>query len=201
MSGILLAANHGDIAKMKRLLAEGADINEVGEDGSGVLQYAALAGSGNFAALSWLLVEGGASIGKVGIDTDRRVWGYLCVEHANAVELSSLLRVMVMLEDAPADFIARLMPQHAELCERGRQLRAQLPSYLEQQRATIVTNCHLPAVLQSLVIAYAVTTPEDMWADGLLAEAQREKRARAVEREAEGSHVLRRSARLRQKPE
>jgi hypothetical protein len=46
-------------------------------------------------------------------------------------------------------------------------LQAKLPSYLEQQRATIVANCPLPAVLQSLVIDYAAPTPEDMWTDGL----------------------------------
>ena len=84
-------------------------------------------------------------------------------------ELSSLLKVIVMLEDAPADFIARprLSPQHADICTRGLQLRAQLPSYLEQQRAAVKAYCPLPAVLRSIVAAYAVTTPEDMWTDGL----------------------------------
>jgi hypothetical protein len=40
---------------------------------------------------------------------------------------------MVMLDDAPADFVANLSPHGANICERGRQLRAQLPFYLEQK--------------------------------------------------------------------
>jgi hypothetical protein len=39
---------------------------------------------------------------------------------------------MVMLEDAPVVTIAKLSPQYAKICTRGRQLRAQLPYYLEQ---------------------------------------------------------------------
>jgi translation elongation factor EF-4 len=93
-------------------------------------------------------------------------------------ELSSLLKVMVMLEDAPVDFFAILSPHDAKICTRGRQLRAQLPSYLVQQRAAVVAHCNLPAVLQSLVAAYAATTPEDMWADGLRVQAPRAKRRR-----------------------
>ena len=75
---------------------------------------------------------------------------------------------MVMCDDAPNFFIARLSPQHAELATRGRQLRAQLPEYLDQQRASVFAHCPLPAVLQPLVAAYAATTPEDMWKDGLI---------------------------------
>jgi hypothetical protein len=94
------------------------------------------------------------------------VWRILNLRGDEGAELSSLLKVMVMLEDAPA-FIAKLSLQHAFICMQGRQFRAQLPSYLEQQRAAVVAHCPLPAVLQSLVAEYAVTTPEDMWADGL----------------------------------
>jgi hypothetical protein len=78
---------------------------------------------------------------------------------------------MVMLEDAPANFIAILLPQHAEICKRGRLLRLQLPSYLEQQRAAVIAHCPLPAVLQSFVAEYTTTTPEDMWADALRVQA------------------------------
>jgi hypothetical protein len=69
---------------------------------------------------------------------------------------------MVMLDDAPATLITWLSPQHAELCTRDKKLRAQLPVYFKQQRAKIVAHCPLPTVLQTLVIAYATTTPEDM---------------------------------------
>jgi hypothetical protein len=70
---------------------------------------------------------------------------------------------MVLFEDAPADFKARHSPQHAELATRGKLLRAQLPIYLEQQRAAVVDHSPLPAVLQSLVVAYAVPTTREMW--------------------------------------
>ena len=68
-----------------------------------------------------------------------------------------------MLGDAPATFIARLSPLHANIAMRGRQFRAQLPSYLEQQQDSVVAHCPIPAVLQSIVAAYAATTPGDMW--------------------------------------
>jgi hypothetical protein len=115
-----------------------------------------------------------------------------------------LLKVMVMLEDAPAYFIDELSPQHAEICSRGRQLRAQLSSYLEQQRAAVIVHCILPSVLQSLVTVYAATTPDDVWADGLRVQAPRAKRSRtkaAKEDKDDGEEAfpLRRSLRLHQK--
>jgi hypothetical protein len=122
----------------------------------------------------------------------------------DTAELFSLLKVMVMLGDVPYDTIAKLLPQPAELCTRGRQLRAQLPSYLVQQRAAVVAHCNLPDVLQSLVAAYTATTPEDMWTDGLRVQAPRAKRGRTkVNKEDEGQSEdalpIRRSLRLRQK--
>jgi hypothetical protein len=67
--------------------------------------------------------------------------------------LASLLKVMVLLADAPPDFVAKLSPAHAKLARRGRQLHAQLPSYLEQQRALVVVHCPLPAAFQPIVYA------------------------------------------------
>jgi hypothetical protein len=94
-----------------------------------------------------------------------------------------LLKVMVMLDDAPQFFLSLLTlltPHHAELYTRGRQHRAQLPSYLEQQLAIIIEHCPVPTVLQSLVAEYAATTPEDMWTDGLRIQAPQPKRPRAA---------------------
>jgi hypothetical protein len=161
------AAFDGDIARMKRLLAQGADITERDNVGWGVLLFAAA--NTQYTAMQWLLTEAGASMFELGDHANERLWDELNLEHqtSDAAQLSSLLKIMVMLQDANADFVARVMPEHAELCKRGWQFRAQLPSYLEQKRVTIVTNCPSPAVLQSLVNTYAATTPEDMWADGL----------------------------------
>jgi hypothetical protein len=110
---------------------------------------------------------------------------------------------MVMLEDAPADFIGKLSPQHADICERGRHFRAQLPSYLEQQRATAVAHCPLPDVLRSVVAAYAVTTPEDMWTEGLRTQAPLVKRGRTEadkeDEEAEGEDAPPLRLHMRQK--
>lgn len=57
-------------------------------------------------------------------------------------------------------FVAKLSPQHAELCTWGRQLRDRLPAYLEQQRASLHT--YLPTVLQAIVTAYALPTADDV---------------------------------------
>jgi hypothetical protein len=132
-------------------------------------------------------------------DLGSTVWRMLLVQHGSFVELSSLFKVMVMLEVAPASFIASpwLSPQHKEICTRGRQLRAQLPSYLEQQRAVVVTHCPLPVVLQSIVVAYAATTPEDMWTDGLHVQAPRSREK--GEAKGEAAPLPRRSLRLRRK--
>jgi hypothetical protein len=69
---------------------------------------------------------------------------------------------MVMLDEAPPTFVADLSPTNADITSRGRYLRAQLPSYLEQQRASVVENCPLPPVLLPIVAEFAATTPDDM---------------------------------------
>jgi hypothetical protein len=132
---------------------------------------------GHFACAQWLLEEGGARIEETD-STGDTVWSTLKLEGMDADALASLLKVMVLLADAPPDFVAKLSPAHAKLARRGRQLRAQLSSYLERQRALVVAHCPLPAVLQPIVFGYAVPTPEDMWAEGgLRVRAPRAKRA------------------------
>jgi hypothetical protein len=112
------------------------------------------------------------------------VWSSLKLEDADADALASLLKVMVLLADAPPDFVAKLSPVHAKLATRGRQLRAQLPSYLEQQWALVVAHCPLPAALQPIVFGLAAPTPENMWTEGLHVRVPRPKRSRAGERKA-----------------
>jgi hypothetical protein len=189
----------GDLESVKRLVAEGADVNEtilppsytpflwaasqgripimhwlLTEGGSSLAEHTTSGAhalllatcNGQWPAVQWLLEEQGASIierDNLGATVWSKLWGHC--GGRNAAELSSLLKVMVMLDDTPADVIINLLPQHAAICKNGRRLRAQLPSYLEQQRATVVTHCPLPGVLRSVVAAYAATTPKDMWAD------------------------------------
>jgi hypothetical protein len=202
-TALLEAALDGRIPIMHWLLTEGgSSLAEETYQGTHALLLTAL--SGQFSAMQYLLEEQGALMSESD-HYGRTVWGKVGVlSDDESVELLSLLKVMVMLEDAPAQFIAKLSPRSAEICTRGRQLRAQLPSYLEQQRVAVVMHCPLPAVLQSLVAAYAVITPKDMWTDGLRVQVPRAKRARAREAgagEAEGGDVRppRRSLRLRQK--
>jgi regulation of enolase protein 1 (concanavalin A-like superfamily) len=118
----------------------------------------------------YFLEEAGASISDV-TSHGATVWSLLKTQDANPVALAYLLKIMVMLDDAPPYFVAKLSQAHAEIAARGQQYRVQLPAYFEQQRAMVVAHCPLPAVLQPLVGAYAATTPEDMWADGLRVQA------------------------------
>jgi hypothetical protein len=46
--------------------------------------------------------------------------------------LVSLLKILVMLDDAPPAFVAESSPANAEMTTRGRYFRVQLPSYLEE---------------------------------------------------------------------
>jgi hypothetical protein len=211
---LLQAALRGHIPIMHWLLNEGgSSLAERTLHGESALLVAAR--KKRFPVVQWLLEEQGASINESRTDGST-VWTYLHSSvpprgramqtgHDNTAELSSLLKVAVMLEDAPVDTIANLLrPQHAEICTRGRQLRAQLLSYLEQQRAAVVAHCNLPAVLQSLVTAYATTPPADMWTDGLRFEVPGAKRGRTKvnkenKGESEDALPIRRSLRLRQK--
>jgi hypothetical protein len=163
----LWAASRGHIPIMHWLLTEGGS-SLAEQTTSGVHVWLLAVYRGNFATLQYLFEEHGGPRTESGTRDDT-LWSKLWVHCSggDAAGLSSLLKVMVMLDDAPAGFADDALPQHADICTRGRQLRTQLPYFLEQQRATVVAQCPLPAVLQSLVVAYAITTPEDMWVDGL----------------------------------
>jgi hypothetical protein len=84
----------------------------------------------------------------------RTLWSFLDLQGADHAELTALLPAMVLLGDAPSDFIAKLSPLHVELCTRSRKLRSQLPAYCEQQNAAVTTHCPLPSVLRPIVAAY-----------------------------------------------
>jgi hypothetical protein len=141
--------------------------------------------NGHYALAQWILEERGARNPVSAVD-DRNAWSALrdsILDGTDSADLAALSKVMVLLDDAPADVIDELSPAHAKIATRGRQLRARLPSYLERQRALVVAHCPLPAALQPqpLVAGYAAPTPEEMWAEGgLRVRVPRAKRARAV---------------------
>jgi hypothetical protein len=166
-----MAVNGGHTLVVKCLIKEGgADIDAVISSGSTRFTALLLAfhkHDANYVLAQWLIEEG------AGIPSD--IWWFLKItfnlERADAAELSSFLKVLALLPMSPDQdkflpaFIAKLSPQHAELCTRGRQLRDRLSAYLEQQRTSIYT--YLPLVLESIVTAYTLPTPEELWSDDL----------------------------------
>jgi hypothetical protein len=163
-TAIMVAAWHDHSTIVKFLQAAGASVVEKDDTGCSALHCAAL--NGNLSLVQYFLQEAGASITDA-TNNGATVWTILNFKDTDTVALASLLKVMVMLDEAPSHFVAKLSPAHAALVTRGRQFRTQLPPYLDQQRASVVEHCPLPAVLQSIVAAYTATTPEHMWADGL----------------------------------
>jgi hypothetical protein len=118
--------------------------------------------------MEWLIDKAGADIKNKSKD-GRTVWDMLrmSLARADTTELESLLKVMTLLVDVPAMFTSLLSPSHADLVEKGRRLRPQLPAFLKQQsnslRMSLVTHCPLPAVLQPLIAAYAEPMRADIW--------------------------------------
>jgi hypothetical protein len=132
-----------------------AEQTSVELDGGELSVLLVAAQNGHLAAMQYLLEERGALM-TVRDNIGRTVWRVLLIYHRHTVRimhllLSSLLKVMVMLDDAPAAFIAILPPQCARLCTRGRQFRAQLPSYLDSSgpRSSRTVPCLLCCDLSS----------------------------------------------------
>jgi ankyrin repeat protein len=159
-TAIMVAAMHDHATTVKFLQSAGASTTEKDYDGWSALHYAAH--NGRLSLSQYFFEEVGASFSDA-IDEGNTVWAMLKLKIADPVALGSLLKVMVMLDDAPPAFVAKLSTAHAELTTRGRHLRTQLPSHLEQQRASVLKHCPLPAVLLPIVAEYAATTPEDMY--------------------------------------
>jgi ankyrin repeat protein len=170
---LMYAAYSGNAPVLFWLLKEGgARISDVNAMGWTALSIAA--NRGHYSLVEWMLREGGALITDVTVEDEvdtKTVWDSisLCLALASHVstELLSLLKVMVLLDDASADFIAMMSPHNIEIIALGRQIRALQPSYMEQQHALINCISPLPSILQSIVATYAKPTSEDMWTDWL----------------------------------
>jgi hypothetical protein len=172
---MLYTVRLGDITRWKELLASGADVNQADSDGFTALIRAAY--WSRYSLAQFLLVEGEASIdqgttGIWGLLNGTNIWGVLgerkhTTGDDDSREFPALLKVMVMLSDAPQFFISELLPHDADFCTRGGLLRAQLSSYLKNQRTSTIFHRPLPIVLPNIVAKYAATTSEEMWSDGL----------------------------------
>jgi hypothetical protein len=169
-TALLCAAGFSDaLLTMKWLLEEGgARITERNHRGYTALHQAAL--SGDFTACKWLLEHGGADIAEANY-RGITIWEILAKEFSRrpAAEVTTLLRVLVVRGDPPADLFARLRPEHARVVEEGARLRAALPAYLVRRRAILDAHCPLIAPLLALVRGYdpEPTTTEELWATGL----------------------------------
>jgi hypothetical protein len=122
------------------------------------------------------LEHGGADIVKV-TDTGQTVWTILAdrlfyarvapeIADQKFAEVTALLRVLVLRDAPPADFVAQLRPEHARVAEEDARLKAALPAYLVRQRTLLDTHCPLIALLLALVCGYdpEPTTTEELWA-------------------------------------
>jgi hypothetical protein len=170
MDRFLAAVRHGEI------LGDKPTVQQIYEEGAASVSEADRDGMITLALAAHL----GRSINDCYDDKVRTLWCsasrlYRFERSVSAMEISTFLKVITLICDAPAVVTAgfytagsnlmnlELPPQDAELVEEGRQLRARLPAYLEQQSASITTHCPLPAVLQKIVATYAEPTSADVW--------------------------------------
>jgi ankyrin repeat protein len=219
---LLHAAENGSLEIIQYLLSSegGASITETDDMGNTALLVAA----GEICEpkiVQWLLEYGGAQI----TDTNNggaSVWTvdweesllYLLrsaykkdddgeyvlldgeyIPTQDTVEITAMLRVMVLHGGPPESLTAYLAPPFQRIVQDGARLRARLPAYFMQRRALLEAQCPLLPPLQDLVHGYEKsTTTEELWATGLGARAKRLKPERGQSQAPE-----RRSARLSQK--
>jgi hypothetical protein len=174
-SALFVGAALGHVAVVRCMIKElGADVNQATHKGGTPLFM--VAKRGFMAGVQCLVSEGGADVNQAllsvawllsegGVDISMSLWNWIDLDEADDADLAALLRVMVLLADPPPDFLSDLSPAHALIAARGALLRAEMPSYVEQQRALIVDHCFLPAVLLPCGASYAAPTRDDMWTD------------------------------------
>jgi ankyrin repeat protein len=118
-SALLYAALEGHLELVQWLLSAGGASNTE-RDNIGGSALLLTASHGHVAAAQWLLSAGGASIHETNT-AGETVWSVLKLENMNADTdaLALLLKVMVLLADAPADFVAQISPAHTDLATCG----------------------------------------------------------------------------------
>jgi hypothetical protein len=163
---------------MKDLLAEGVSTTEIDNNGWSVLLYAAT--DAQYTTMWWLLLEAEGIIGELTNDATLTVWSEFNIKGSGYDELSAMLKIMVMLEDAPANFFSNLHSSNFNyrtpgfapgVSSSGPSCRLTWPGATKagNKGQRFVAHCPLLVMKQSIVITYAATiaAPEDMWADGL----------------------------------
>ena len=147
--------------------------------------------------MQWLLAEGGATIGELN-NAGQGLWTRLCtgltapaLNNANvAVDVSSFLRIALLLDGPPATF--RLSREHQLLVIQGNRIRAALPRFLERRRVLVLRHCPLIPPLIALVLRLSEPDNAEIWAAGI---GEPRRRRRAV---SDASVPLRQSLRLKQ---
>jgi hypothetical protein len=85
----------------------------------------------------------------VGIRTDSlsnydQLWSILKLwfDHniIGTAKLSSVLKVLTLIVDAPTEPTGNFLREHNAIVDEGRSLHAQLPAYLEQRHAMLISN-------------------------------------------------------------
>jgi hypothetical protein len=174
VTALILAADSDHLDVVQCLVTElGASIgNEDNHSGTALLVSAR---SGHYAILRWFLEHTDASM-LVAKYAGGTVWDnltyYLGDSNAESdedlVELTALLRVMVLRSAPPATLVALLSPEPTRVVQEGARLRARLPAYFLRRRALMDALCPVLPPLLDLVHGYMeLTTTEELWATGL----------------------------------
>jgi hypothetical protein len=99
-----------------------------------------------------------------------------CIPNENVVELTTMLRVMLLHGRPPECLEIDVAPPFHRIIQDGARLRARLPAYFVWRQALLDAYCQLLPPLLDLVHGYEKhTTTDELWATGLGARAKRSK--------------------------
>jgi hypothetical protein len=172
LNALHAASRHGYDDIVCVLVEGGANVAIMTNDGHSALSLAAV--NCRILIMQHLLEHGKATIENATAD-GQSLWDVLSPRFASAtwtrktvVEMTALLRVMVLRGAPPVEVVAHMSREHALVVEEGARLRARVPAYLARRRAMLNEHRPLIAPLHDLVHSYEeLTTTEELWATGL----------------------------------